>query len=112
MYLGTTTQAFLGSNASLNLTVSDFSGKVLATRIEHEVFAPLRMEVKDLECNLDPERTGGRGYYNTLCFKTHAVTPDGNRLELADGGVADWTQKLLSNAKERLFISGLSSGFA
>jgi hypothetical protein len=104
-----TLQGFLDSNVRLNLTVSDFSDKALATRMEQEIFAPLRLEVKNLECNLDPERVGGRGYYNTLCFKIHAVIPDGSRLELADGGVVDWTQKLLSNAKERLFISGLSS---
>ena len=32
----------------------------------------------------------------------------GRSLELADGGAVDWTQKLLSNAKERLVISGIS----
>jgi hypothetical protein len=30
-------------------------------------------------------------------------------LELADGGAVDWTQKLLSDAKERLVISGIGS---
>jgi hypothetical protein len=30
-------------------------------------------------------------------------------LELVDGGSVNWTQKLLSNAKERLVISGIGS---
>ena len=29
--------------------------------------------------------------------------------QLADGGCVDWTQKLLSDAKERLVISGVGS---
>ena len=32
---------------------------------------------------------------------------DGVWIELADGGVVDWTQRLLSSAKERLVISGI-----
>jgi hypothetical protein len=54
---------------------------------------------------LDPDRQAGRGYYRDLCWKVHAV--DGERFEVADGGFVDWTQRLLSNAKERLLISGL-----
>jgi hypothetical protein len=54
---------------------------------------------------LDPDRQAGRGYYRDLCWKVHAV--DGERFEVADGGFVDWTQRLLSNAKGRLLISGL-----
>jgi hypothetical protein len=31
----------------------------------------------------------------------------GLRLNLIDGGFTDWTQRLLSNGKERLFVSAL-----
>ena len=34
---------------------------------------------------------------------------EGHGDHLADGGVVDWTQQLLSNAKERLVISGIGS---
>ena len=54
-------------------------------------------------------RTAGRGYYPGLCFHIHAVTPSGEKLELADGGALDWTQKYLGNAKERLVASGIAS---
>ena len=56
----------------------------------------------------DPSRTSGRGYYTDVCFKIHAQH-QGEWLELGDGGAVDWTRKLLSNAKERLVISGISS---
>jgi hypothetical protein len=53
----------------------------------------------------DPERTGGRRYYRSVCFKVHA-TFGSDRFELADGGDTDWTARLLSDRKERCFISG------
>ena len=51
----------------------------------------------------------GRGYYTDVCFKIHARAPAGEWVELGDGGGVEWTRKLLSNAKERLLISGISS---
>jgi hypothetical protein len=57
----------------------------------------------------DPARASGRGYYTDVCFKIHARAAGGEWLELGDGGAVDWTAKLLSNAKERLVISGISS---
>jgi hypothetical protein len=44
-----------------------------------------------------------------LRFHVHATHPSGERIELVDGGVVDWTQRLLGNAKERLITSGLGS---
>ena len=44
-------------------------------------------------------------FYGTL-----SLAPDRPLSELlADGGVVDWTQRLLSNAKERLVTSGIGS---
>jgi hypothetical protein len=41
------------------------------------------------------------------CFEIRATTPRGTELRLGDGGFTPWTADLLSNAKERLLISGL-----
>jgi hypothetical protein len=57
----------------------------------------------------DPARASGRGYYTDVCFKIHSRGADGEWLEIGDGGAVDWTRKLLSNVKERLLISGVSS---
>lgn len=43
-------------------------------------------------------------YYKLVQFKTF-IDLNGEPLNLSDGGVVDWTQKLLSNNKHRLFIS-------
>lgn len=41
-------------------------------------------------------------YYKGFCFHIF-----GNGSQLSDGGLTDWTGKLLSNGKERLLISGM-----
>jgi hypothetical protein len=54
----------------------------------------------------DPDRAAGRGYYDGLCYKVFAVRGD-TRREIGDGGVVDWTRKLLGNRKERLVTGGI-----
>jgi hypothetical protein len=54
----------------------------------------------------DPDRRSGRNYYTGFCFKVYVQDGD-VWIDLADGGLVDWTQKLLQNRKERLVISGL-----
>jgi len=53
-----------------------------------------------------PDRPDARGYYATFCLKARAII-DGAPFEIADGGLVDWTQRLVPSRKERLFISGL-----
>lgn len=48
----------------------------------------------------------GRAYYDSIQFKIFLRTDQGE-IDLADGGPVDWTQRLLSNRKHRLFISGI-----
>ncbi len=71
------------------------------------VLAPLRDRFPTVQCDFDPERTSGRGYYTGACFHVFARDPAGTELQLVDGGFTDWTQTLLANAKERLLISGM-----
>jgi hypothetical protein len=66
----------------------------------------IRAALSGVDVDEDPERSSGRGYYIGLCFKVF-TTIAGQRFEVADGGLVDWTQKLLNNRKERLFISGI-----
>jgi hypothetical protein len=42
-----------------------------------------------------------------MCFKVFVTTANGDRLEVADGGLVDWTQQLVQSRKERMMISGL-----
>ncbi|GAA0821988.1 hypothetical protein ACFQVD_41120 [Streptosporangium amethystogenes subsp. fukuiense] len=55
----------------------------------------------------DDDRVSGRGYYDGACFEIRATTSTGDDHSLGDGGFTTWTAGLLSDAKERLLISGL-----
>lgn len=71
------------------------------------VLEPLGAEYPEATLRIDLTREQGRNYYSGLCLRVDAVTREGQRRNLADGGFTTWTQRLLSNAKERLLVSGL-----
>lgn len=48
----------------------------------------------------------GSNYYKTIQFKIFLKKND-QLIDLADGGLVDWTQKLIENKKHRLMISGI-----
>ena len=48
---------------------------------------------------------GDNNYYKGIQFKM-MIEVNGKEMEMADGGMVDWTQQLLGNRKERLLISG------
>lgn len=102
-------QALLGRDVLLRLSVTDLTPKSHVERVETQLFAAIRAEFKGVECTFDEQRTSGRGYYRDLCFHILATPTSGQQLELVDGGSVDWTQQFLSNAKERLIISGIGS---
>jgi hypothetical protein len=58
---------------------------------------------------MNDQRTSGRGYYRDICCKIHLDSDAGELMEVADGGSVDWAQKLLSDSKEALVISGIGS---
>ncbi|HEY9258941.1 hypothetical protein [Chitinophaga sp.] len=45
-------------------------------------------------------------YYKGLQFKA-IITVAGNEIEIADGGLVDWTHQFTGNKKERCFIAGI-----
>jgi len=46
-------------------------------------------------------------YYPEVSFKLKIQDEKGSDIEIGDGGTTVWTQKLISNSKERLMISGI-----
>ncbi len=98
---------FLGGSASLRVSITDLIFDPSLDWLA-EVMSRLGEQFPGVDFRFDSKRTTGRGYYRDLCFKIHEISGE-QPIELADGGSVDWTQKLLSNAKERLFISGVGS---
>jgi hypothetical protein len=77
--------------------------------IVKKTLAELQQNQMGVAFVLDQERETGRGYYKDVCFKIFAKNSLNEFLELVDGGCTDWTAKLLSNKKERFFVSGMGS---
>ena len=85
----------------VRLEVSAFGTGPVAERIGDTVLPALR-EHGTVERADD--RTHGRGYYRSAAVR---ITVDG--AEVGDGGVTDWTATLLQDAKERCFVSCVST---
>jgi hypothetical protein len=81
----------------------------LAAKLTESVAGPVHASFPDVEIAFDPDRKTARNYYESVSLDIRVSTPDGEELSIGDGGFVDWTQKLLSNRKERLLISALGS---
>jgi hypothetical protein len=93
--------------ADVRVTVTDLSaGRHRAVVCEH-VLGRLAAAHPGTVFGFDDDRPGGRGYYTGACFEIRAAAPGGEEVGIVDGGFTSWTAALLSNAKERLLISGL-----
>jgi hypothetical protein len=80
--------------------------------VDAALVAPLRDALPAADVVVDPARTSGRGYYAELCFAVSVEGAGGERHVLVDGGLVEWTQRLLADRKERLVISGVGSDLA
>lgn len=91
----------------IRVAVTGFTA-ALSARLEDQVLRPLSDRFPNAHCHLEPTRSSGRGYYDGVCYKLFATDESAQEIELADGGLTNWTRRLLSDNKERLVVSGLS----
>ena len=102
-------RVYLGPRVPLHLSATLLRPDIRADLVETYLFSPIRSEFERVDWAFDEQRTSGRGYYLDLCFHIDATAASGERVQLVDGGSVNWTQQYLSNAKERLVISGIGS---
>lgn len=95
--------------SGVRVAVTDLSDGRQEAALRERVLQPLAAAYPDAEIAFDPGRVQGRTYYRSACFHLYARDGDGLEWEVGDGGFTDWAQRLLSNAKERLLISGLGT---
>jgi hypothetical protein len=99
----------------LDLAIDDVRVSVTALderrigQLQADVVEVLTAAHPDVAVGFDQERESGRGYYSAACFRIRARDRSGQDYLLIDGGLADWTQQLMNNRKERLMTSGLGS---
>lgn len=79
--------------------------------LKEHVFDGLQADFPEAVFRFNLARLEGLGYYAGLCLRVSPATPDGVRYPIADGGLTDWTARLLGDRKERLLTSGIGSEF-
>jgi hypothetical protein len=95
------------SLVDVRVTLTDLENGVNHEKLGTSVIQPLAARFPGVIFALDPDRQAGRSYYEKFCFGMYAKDIQGVDHNLVDGGFTNWTQQLLSNAKERLLISGI-----
>lgn len=93
----------------LEVRLTDLTNGAREAILDEQLLRPMKADWPGIDVAFDNDRRAGRNYYTEVCFAVHAVRSDGSRANLSDGGFTDWTARLLADAKERLFISGLGS---
>ena len=78
-------------------------------QIQDKAISKLKKKYPEVNFGFDLHRINGIGYYENLCFSIKAKNKEGITFSLVDGGLTNWTQRILRNRKERLFISGIGS---
>lgn len=101
-------RAFLGDKVPLRVALTHFATHESSEPWTDRVMDHLDREHSGVDVVIDQERESGRGYYRSLCFKLLVRVAD-EWLDIGDGGDVDWTARLLSDRRERLFISGVGS---
>ncbi|GAA3136762.1 hypothetical protein [Streptosporangium carneum] len=89
------------------VSFTDLSGGRHREALREHVLDRLAARHPGVAFVFDDDRATGRGYYTGVSFGIDVTTPEGEPVNIGDGGFTTWTAALLSNAKERLLISGL-----
>lgn len=93
----------------LRVALTALEGGVSTERLAEQIVEPMAQRFPAVRFEFDHDRQSGKpGYYIRTCFKIW-LTTSAEEVNLADGGFTDWTQRLLSNRKERLLTSGLGT---
>lgn len=80
-------------------------------RLKSGLLDALQVEFPEAQFRFNLARLEGLSYYNGFCLRISPQAPDGARYPVADGGLTDWTARLLQNKKERLLTSGIGTEF-
>jgi hypothetical protein len=91
------------------VALTDWTGGTHREKLRVDVIEALAERFPGAALDFYPTREMGRGYYEGVCFKIYARDAAGVEQELTDGGFTPWTQRLMSNRKERLLISGIGT---
>jgi hypothetical protein len=99
--------AAVAPGTAAGLTVSTFRRTAVDERLD-DLLAELDRFGPAVVVRRDRKRTHGRGYYTSHALRIDLTTATGATANLGDGGLTDWTARLLGDAKERCLTSCIS----
>ena len=77
--------------------------------VEGPIKERLIRDCPDVTVETESQSTRPAGYYDAMRFNLFATNDAGQEYFLVDGGLTDWTRKLLQDRKERLMTSGMGT---
>ena len=80
---------------------------VSSFRIVENILCILKEKHQNVNFNLQLNRKSGLTYYDDVCYEIEVQFKNGKSLVLVDGGINNWTGKILSDAKEKCVTSGM-----
>lgn len=99
---------FIGRDCGIILSLTDLAHSTPDPRWSAPISRAIEQHGGNVELRFDQDRQRGRNYYRCICFKLY-LRAEAGEIEVADGGAVDWSEKLLSNAREHGLISGIGA---
>lgn len=95
------------SNKFSDIGLADYSAYY--KHVYNDIILDLKSSFPDVDFKIDFNRKAGLGYYQNICFHIFGDTPNGNTIQLADGGSVDWLAKLKADNKQSMVTSGIGA---
>jgi hypothetical protein len=90
----------------LSVTIKGLTNETNATPVSSLLFEHLKSKLSGVDLSFKPVPEAEHSYYQHTRFSID-IEHNGNVINIGDGGFVNWGQKLTSNAKERMFTSGI-----
>lgn len=85
------------------------TSSIFLKQIQLKAMDELKTKYPEVSFGIDLHRLDGIGYYENLCLSISASNSTEIIFLLVDGGLTDWTKKILHSNKEAFFISGFGT---
>jgi hypothetical protein len=95
--------------AEVRVSFTPLAGDRERDYLQEQVMSPLAEQFPSTRLEFDPNPTTTPGYYEWVRFQIYASDSQGVEYMIGDGGFNNWTQKLLSDRRERLLTSGIAT---
>ena len=102
-------------SSSLELKIQDIRVYIINLEknvrdiLEKTIVIPIRSKYQNIKIEFKEAPSDVRDYYSKVRFQIFIRNSEGTDFLIVDGGLTDWTQKIMSNRKERLLCSGLGT---